>query len=272
MKARMLFLLFLSLSATAHAVEVPVGGLADDRIRFVNYDRNNVVRIIAHYGYQTHVEFSDAEEIIKIGAGDTDAWHIATYQNHLFFKPAAERASTNLTVVTSLRVYNFELLTPTKAKLTEPRHQGMYFDVIFHYPQEAAAAALARMEAQRQRRDIQDKLQNPKPGDHANWEYFVQGSEAITPNEVWDDHTFTYLKFANAREMPAVFVSNPDKSESLVNTNVAGDTIIVHRTAEKLVLRKGKLVACLFNGAYDPNGVENTSRTISDEVKRYIQR
>lgn len=271
MKLPYFFLLAAFYAATSYAVEIPVGGNDDERIRFVDYNRTDVVRIIAHYGFQTHVEFAKGESVVKIGAGDSDAWDIGNHENHLFFKPTAPRASTNLTVVTNQRVYNFELITPEKVTFTDPRHKGLFFDVIFKYPQEEAALLAAREKAKLKRKQIQDNLANPIAPENANWEYFVQGAEEITPNAVWDDHTFTYLKFANAKEMPAVYIENSDGSESLVNTNVTGDTIIIHKTSKKLTLRKGIFAACLFNNAYDPDGIENITRTSSKGVKRYIK-
>ena len=71
--------------------------------------------------------------------------------------------------------------------------------------------------------------------------------------------------------MPAVYVENADGSESLVNVHVEGDVIAVHKIAKKLVLRKGKLVACVFNRAYDPDGISNTSGTTVPGVKRVIK-
>ena len=60
------------------------------------------------------------------------------------------------------------------------------------------------------------------------------------------------MKFDNADDLPAVYKVLPDGSESLVNTHVEKDTLIVHEVAKNLRLRLGQSVLDLANGNPQP--------------------
>lgn len=266
--------LALMLPLAVSATEVPRGGRADARVKRVVYDVHDVVRIVGHYGYSTHIQFGKDETIKSVALGDSLAWAVAPVDNHLFVKPREAHAMTNMTVLTDKRVYNFFLTAEDKAK---PKSGGMYFQVAFAYPAEAAraAAAKAKAEAEKMRtaamRELLDDTQHPP----ANWNYVGCGSRSVMPNRVWDDRTYTYMKFSNNRAMPAVFVvdgADGDEGEALVNTHVEGDVIVIHCTAPKFVLRRGQSVACVINRAYDPNGVSNETGTTSRNVKRVLKK
>ena len=114
---------------------------------------------------------------------------------------------------------------------------------------------------------------NEKPNE-VNKNYWSKGTPELTPNKAFDDKRFTYLTFANNKEMPAIYVVNSDGSESLVNTNIDpkdNETIIIHKIAKQFVLRKGNAVVCVFNKSYDANGISNKTGTTSSTVKRVIK-
>jgi type IV secretory pathway VirB9-like protein len=96
-------------------------------------------------------------------------------------------------------------------------------------------------------------------------------SRAIAPALAYDDGNFTYLKFPANRDFPAVFLVAPDGSESLVNTHVEGDVLVVHRVTQKLVLRHGRLVVGVFNEAFDPDGRPPVKGTTVPGVTREIK-
>ena len=260
----------VSLSSPAFSLEVPAPGPLDSRVRFVDYKTAEVVQLVGHYGYSTHVQFDPSESITKIALGDPHAWELAPIDNHLFIKPTAEDAATNMTIVTSQRVYNFELSAHWSGNGAHPRPNDMLFQVNFRYPEQEAARMAAEAEAAR----LRDKLNQKEPTPAFNWNYWGKGSQEVTPNSAYDDQRFTYLKFANNREMPAVYVVNPDGSESLVNTSIdptQPDTIVVHKIARQFVLRKGNSVACVFNESFDANGITNTAGTTIPGVERVIR-
>jgi hypothetical protein len=86
--------------------------------------------------------------------------------------------------------------------------------------------------------------QVPQP---VNERYQFCGARQLRPRRVFDDGVRTTIEFDDRQELPAVFVRNPDGSESLVNFTVVGIGLIVHRVVDQLILRRGSLTACLRN-------------------------
>jgi type IV secretion system protein VirB9 len=260
----------LLLPFSAFALEVPEGGPCDQRVKFIDYNAAEVVQLVGHYGFSTHIQFAPGELVEQIAMGDKKAWEVAPVDNHLFLKPVGDKATTNMTVVTTRRVYNFELSAHWSRNGAHPRPNDMFFQVNFRYPRDAAVRALAEAEAQ----DLKERMKRDSEPMPTNWNYWAQGSGEVTPNRAFDDSRFTYFKFTNNREMPAVYVVNPDKSESLVNTHIdpeRSDTIVVHKVARQMVLRKGTSVACIFNKSYDPDGIGNPAGTTVRGVERTVK-
>ena len=86
---------------------IPVRGVADGRIRTAVYDGNEVYRIQGYVGYEIDLQFEPGEAFVGIGAGDIEGLSFVSQDNHLFIKPKAAKVSTNLTVLTSRRPYQF---------------------------------------------------------------------------------------------------------------------------------------------------------------------
>jgi type IV secretion system protein VirB9 len=261
MRKRLVMLLLLLVPMLATAESVPHNGRYDDRIKSVDYNPANVVRIVGHYGYSTDIEFAPGEHVKTIALGDSLAWDVAPSGSHLFVKPREDDAVTNATVVTNKHVYQFALDARHVSGVTGPRSAGMYFVVRFRYPQNAEARA--------QQASLLAQLDSPtKP---VNWDYYACGARALWPSQVYDDGRFTYLRFPNAQAIPAVFIINADGTESLVNGEMQGDEYVVQATARRLVLRRGKAVACIQNRNYNPRGIATPTDTVSPDVKRTIR-
>lgn len=270
MKALPLALLLASLAGSALAVEIPAGGIYDKRVKYINYNPAQVTKVIGHYGFSTHVQFGANEVIANIAIGDKEAWDVAPVENHLFIKPLGEMAETNMTVITNVRVYNFELTAHESKNGAHPIPNDMFFQVNFRYPDEELAKAKAEAEAARLKARMS---QNDAPK-ATNWNYWAKGSQDVSPISAFDDGRFTYLKYPGNREMPAIYIVNPDGSESLVNTTVDSkhpDTIIVQKIARQFTLRIGNRVACIFNENYDPDGIANKTGTTAPGVERVIK-
>src|SRR6266700_228194 len=91
----------------ALAETVPLRGIADSRIRTAIYDGNEVYRIHGYVGYEIDLQFEAGEYFVGIGTGDIEGVSFVSQDNHLFIKPKARKVSTNLTVVTTRRPYQF---------------------------------------------------------------------------------------------------------------------------------------------------------------------
>lgn len=261
--------LLLMASHSVMALETPHPGIFDQRVKFIDYNPFNVVKLVGNFGFSTHIQFADGEKVEQIAIGDKDAWEVAPVENHIFIKPKGEKAYTNMTVITAYRVYNFDLSARPQSEV-RPSTNELYFQINFRYPDDELKKAQQLAEAKK----LKDKINTDKAPTPHNWNYWAKGSLEVSPNSAFDDGQFTYFKFANNREMPAIYIVNSDGSESLVNTNIdptRSDTIAVHRISKQFVLRKGKAVACVFNKSYDPDGIANTTGTMSPGVTRVIK-
>lgn len=286
----------------------PASSQFDPRVRVIDYNPLDVVKLTTYYGVSTHVQFDAAEEIQDIAIGDEAAWHISPRGNHLFLKPRASKADTNLTVLTNKRVYHFALVVEARTRKTSARWNApeLVYTLHFRYPRSEAekkaaerssrlqmAREIARDEVARmQAETLKIKLAEASYTDKAtgadkakqavalgrtaasgdNFDYWVAGSEEISPTAARDDGRFTYLTFSNNRDMPAVYSTDDEGEEALINTNVEGNTIVVHRVLRRLTLRKGDMVTCIRNGAFDWDaGKDNALGTISPEVERTVR-
>jgi type IV secretion system protein VirB9 len=234
------------------------------------------VKLTTFYGVSTHVQFGPREVIKDVAVGDTQAWEIIPRGSHLFIKPKAEKADTNVTVVTDRRVYNFALVVEGR-KVRDAdawRDPNLVFSLSFRYPdEEADRVTVAAHETARkeQAAEAKERLQAAKQVD-ANRDYWVAGSEEISPTAARDDGRFIYLTFGLNKDMPAVYAVDAEGNESLVNTSVEGNEIVVQRMVKQLTLRKGGAVACLVNKSFDLNGGrDNKSGTVAPNVERVIK-
>ncbi|WIG54579.1 MAG: P-type conjugative transfer protein VirB9 [Rhodanobacteraceae bacterium] len=263
-----LLMLLLLMPTFVSAETIPKGGPYDARIKTVIYNPSDVVKIVGHYGYSTDIEFAADEHVQSIALGDSLAWEVAPAGSHLFVKPREDNAVTNATVVTNKRVYQLSLDARHVTGLTGARSKGMFFEVRFRYPEDAAALAQAQRAQADQARLVAKLDAAPKP---VNWDYYACGERSLWPSEVFDDGRFTYLRFPNAQEIPAIFIINADGTESLVNGEMRHDEYVVQTTARKLVLRRGKSVACMQNRHYNPRGSATPTDTVSPDVQRTLR-
>jgi len=264
MRMRMIACAFAGmLSTLAHAAQEPVPSKADPRIRFVDYDPNNVVTIYGKVGASTMILFEADEQLVDMVSGDTDAWQAASTgkRNGVFVKPAVKAPATNIQVITNKRAYNFDM------RLAAQKESG-YLTVRFRYP---AAEQAAHVKAKTEER-IEALLEQASPVMNRN--YTVQGAGELSPIEAWDDGTMTYLRFPKRGQVPAIYASTAegDGLERVENVTVASDgTVAVHAVRRKLVSRSGSIVACIFNEGFEtvvPQPVTNTS---SPSVERVVK-
>ena len=243
-------------SINTFALETPHMGKLDKRVRHINYQPNQVVKLVGHYGFATDIAFAQGERIKQIAMGDSDAWSVTTVDNHIFIKPKAKNAVTNMTVLTAYsrsnqRVYNFELSAHWSQHGAHPVPNDMMFAIDFRYPAEQQRAEYKQLKRQL----LKQQLSSSQPPQVINQAYFYKGDDSIAPIKAFDDGRFTYLTFNRKQDLPVVYTinsenSNSDNSESLVNSNVNPhfpDTIVIERVVRQLVLRQGNSVACVFN-------------------------
>jgi type IV secretion system protein VirB9 len=260
----------------AWAGEVPKPGPLDPRVRQVVYKPMEVVGIVGWLNNTIQIEFAIGEEITQVAIGNTVAWEPVADGNILFLKPREAHAMTNMSVVTvqkdgTKRSYQMELMTVQgEAKKTlKP-----FFLVKYEYPADAEARRKAEASA---RSDVEkagkaDKvLRADEANGPRNWSYSAQGEVSFEPVAVFDNGKITTLTFNQNMTIPAIYIVNGDGTESLVPKNMTGNSVMVHAVAEKLILRAGDEVLCLFNEGYVAGGVATGTMTASPQVERIVK-
>jgi type IV secretion system protein VirB9 len=209
----------------------------DARIRVVPYAPNSIVELKAALGYQLMIEFGPDERIENVAIGDSLGWQITPNRkaNLLFVKPMDKVPLTNMTVVTNLRTYLFEMIPETP-----PAHRGdrsVMYALQFAYPPEKTQPADA-------------KPAPPAPPQVANSAYSYTGSTKILPTRIFDDGHATYFQFREGEDYPAIFTVDHDKGEAVVNSSIRGGYVVVDEIARDFTLRQGNDVTRIFNDGF----------------------
>jgi type IV secretion system protein VirB9 len=244
----------------AVAEKLPARGAIDPRVRSAPYSSEQVYRLYGYVGYQIDLEFERGETYLGIGGGDLEGLTIGALDNHVILKPKAANVGTNLTIFTDRRHYQF-LYSASTRRPDEERDEIMYA-VRFSYP--SPPATTGPTPAQR----IEDKLYTASAQRPQNFNYWYCGRPNLKPIAASDDGVQTRLTFAASAELPAIFVRNDDGTESLLNFNMQDGNIVIHRVAQRFVLRRGHLTGCLVNKGFIGAGDRLDSGTIAPDVER----
>ncbi|WP_157174861.1 P-type conjugative transfer protein VirB9 [Sphingomonas prati] len=262
------------------ASETPRSGYADSRVRSVDYDPQQVYRIVGVFRTATQVLFGSDETIINVAVGDSIAWEVVPRDNLIFIKPRERAGPTNLIVSTmhngELRNYTFELTARTGSIKAGAR--DTFFQVRFRYPEderlkqqrmEALQAALQL--AKIQQTAVKSALDHGVLSGTRNLAYSIQGSSDIAPSEVSDNGQFTVLRFPANREVPAIYLVRPNGEETLVPFDVRDEFVVVHAVTRQLRLRRGPEVLCIYNEAPQTYGLDHGTDTASPVVERTMK-
>jgi type IV secretion system protein VirB9 len=218
---RILLLALVLAGAPASAQVRPQPGQGDPRIQSIEYDADQVVQIQAAPGYQVTLELGSDEQIENVAVGDSGAWQVTANRagSRLFVKPIQAGVSTNMTVVTNVRTYAFELVP-----LFGPA-PDMAFTIRFRYP--APATALASAEAEL----------------IVEGRYRLSGERTLRPSRISDDGRHTYIEFPRDRALPAIYAVDDRGQESLVNGMMRDDLFVIDSVVPRLVFRIDQHVA-----------------------------
>ncbi|MFZ4602127.1 MAG: TrbG/VirB9 family P-type conjugative transfer protein [Caulobacterales bacterium] len=235
MISRLLALLLIA-AAPGVAVAQPASTSVDKRIRTVPYSENAIVTLVGRLGFQTVIEFDPAERIENVSIGDSIGWQVTPNRRAtlLFLKPV-EASATNMTVVTTLRRYVFDLRVTESEK---PTDGAAVYVLRFKYPPPPPEPVKAT-----------PPPPPPPPPPVLNTAYSQKGSAKIAPSRIWDDGRFTYFEFPDRAEPPAVAAIGPDGREGLINFRFEGRIMVVDVVAPAFVLRHGKEKLTVVNDA-----------------------
>jgi type IV secretion system protein VirB9 len=250
------FIWLLTVPESVLRAEVyPVSGGGDPRIRVAAYKVDEVYRLRGWVGYQIDLEFEPGEAFVGLAAGDIEALSFVAQDNHLFLKPKAAAVGTNLTVLTTRRHYQFDYTAQVR-RSSVAGEPDVIFALRFQYPPVESAARVA------------DALDRGSVGRRRNADYWYCGHEALRPVAASDDGVHTRLRFGAHAELPAIFVRNEDGAEALLNFSMEDGDVVVHRVAQRLILRRGALTGCVVNKGYAGSGERLESGTIAPDVQR----
>lgn len=215
----------LLIAGDAAAQVRPQPGIGDPHIQSIAYRADQVVEIDSAPGYQVSIELAADEQIQSVVLGDSAGWQVTANKagNHLFVKPLQAGVETNMTVVTDVRTYTFNLGPYAGLSAT------MAYTVRFDYPRTAASPQMSPASA--------------PPTVNQTVRYVIAGKRPLRPVSVRDDGVHTYIDWPANVDLPAVYVIDQEGRESLANGNMRDGMYVLDTVATRLVFRIDKLVA-----------------------------
>lgn len=267
------FLIGLCIALSLLTGQVSAAPIKFQRIMVLDYDedaQDKTIPILTKRGFVTQIDFGKGESIESLGGtsqaaaltGDADGWIVVGRKGdrHLYLKPKSEAYPSNLLVVTNRYNYAFEL----RILPDESRSDGVW-RLSFRYPNDGLSNAEVRAN--------QVAYALGAPNEKRNLKYrveLIRGNGDILPKKVWDDGRFTYIAMGNNREIPAAFKVDGNDGESTVNLHTEGQLLVIHEVARRFLLRLDRQEVGIWNEAFDPDGMANTTGTASSEVVREV--
>lgn len=220
----------------SQGVLVPKQSSGDPRIHVIDYDPAEVVVLRGTLGYQTLLEFAPDEHIENVAVGDSMGWQVTPNRKGdlLFVKPMSEVPITNMTVVTNLRHYLFELRVQPRSD-----DKSILYTLRFQYPQAAVAMPVAAPPPAPEQQPLV-----------VNAAYSYEGTTKNVPTRIFDDGHVTYFQFRDGDAYPAIFSVDADKGEVVVNSYMRTGFVAVDTIARGFVLRQGSEVGHIYNEGF----------------------
>lgn len=269
----------------------------DPRLREITYPSAAVVTVPVKRGVVTLIQLGDDEVITNVASGlgadcskPEASWCIAAQPGgrSLFVKPkSAAGAPNNLAVITDKRSHSFRFTVLAdhdpkpplyRLRVQAPRREAPSTrQPPAPWPQPLASllpfANLANLpELSELPNRVAERLK-AKPLIH-NAQYALAtgpASDDLVPTLVFDDGRFTYLRYPPGQAVPAVFEVLGDGSETLVNTHMDADLLVVDRVARQLMLRAGQAAVGIWNDAFTSQGLATeTGSTVPGLRRRLI--
>ena len=238
------------------SISAPIPGNLDSRIVTFAYTPDVVFKLPVTVGMHTHIALGADEELIEVPRiGDKVRWRIEGNEKNLYVKATAPDTTTSLSLVTSKRVYQFELSATSKGS---ERIQK----AIFSYPDDEEGIKIRARQGYERERGIAEQKQMALASQNLASEsmdpvalrFLTIETEnpAFAGMHAYTDGIRTYMRMPpGIQDLPAVFMAEANErgKELLmpVNYNVVDrksvrdrDVIVVDRTAPVWVLQIGK--------------------------------
>jgi type IV secretion system protein VirB9 len=209
------FFLMLCFAWPLAAEIMPVAGPGDPHIQTVAYDPNEVVALNFASGFAMTVQFSPDEQIETVILGDNNGWvtQASRRADHLVVQPRGVSQSTNMTVFTTQRTYNFMLYNNDGGQGVQP------FLVSFTYPPALMS-------------DTGDVVMTGR--------YRMSGDKRLWPFEMGDDGRATTIRWTDSVTLPAVYRVDDQGDPALVNGVMRDRSYILDAVYPQLIFIRGK--------------------------------
>ncbi|QZP09144.1 TrbG/VirB9 family P-type conjugative transfer protein [Caenibius sp. WL] len=183
---------------------------AQERIRLIQYNPDQVEELPVSPGYAAIVELANDEAVDSIVVGNSIGWQVTPDSSgrRVVVKPTAGASTTNMIILTQARRYTF-LLSANGSQTND------LFVVHFSYPNGQTSAQPAKVAT-----------------------YKLSGSKTLFPASMYDDGRYTTITWNNQTVLPAVFAVE-DGKEGIVNGRMIGPNYVIEGVAPKYVLRLG---------------------------------
>ena len=226
----------------------------DSRIKTLVYSPNEVFALTTHYGYQSNIEFGPKESIETISVGDRVGWQISPAGRRLFIRAQEENAHTNMTVVTNLRAYQFDLRSSSSDAVFGS--EELTYVVRFYYPEEndniAAPPPGNFSPAPPPPPIAAASTAAPSPMSGFNYRYTFSGPSPAAPVKIFDDGKSTFFKFAGNVSPKISVISANGEVLDVPTRRTADGLIAVNVVAPRFSIKQGQQQVFVFNEA---NGV-----------------
>lgn len=233
----------------------------DSRIKTLVYNANEVFNITTHYGYQSNIEFGPKEVIDTISVGDRVGWQITPAGRRLFIRAQEENAHTNMTVVTNLRAYQFDLRSSSADAVFGS--EELTYVVRFYYPDEQTGSILPEMYTNNA---VMPPITAMPPVAAApvpsvtipntvtanalyNYRYTYSGSGPLAPTKIFDDGKTTYFKFTSAMDPSISIITAKGESLNVPTRRTSDGLIAVDAIAPRFSLRQANQQVVVYNEA-----------------------
>ena len=242
------------------------------KILNLDYDsqaESSIIPVLTKLGFATQLYFAPGERIEGCVAdsvpcvfgGDSDGWFVLGKKgdSSITLKPGFGASDTNLLVTTNRYRYAFALRV-----LGDKTKQSSNWMITFVHPSAEQSPAEKNLAVLDERLNSQLRIKR-------NTNYSMQkleGSDEIIPSQVWDDGRFTFIRIPNNRSIPAIFKVSSDNSESLVESHIENDLLVIHQVSPRWVLRLSKQVIGIWNESFDPDGIAPVNGTTIPGVAR----
>lgn len=274
--------------ALAVGADLSSAQATDPRLREVIYDARSVISVPVKRGVVTHILLDPDEAITDVASGlgsdcakPEAVWCVAAEAGgrSIFVKAkSGASAPNNLAVVTDRRTHSFRFVVLADGDAREPVYRlvvraPVVRTVVAARPAPVEPPLLIASPPEPSPAEVvAERLRTGPQVVNSNYSIAEgKASDDIVPTLVFDDGRFTYFCFPGNREVPAVFHVLGDGSETLVNTRMEDDLLVVDRVSRRLMLRSGLAVVGVWNEAFDLDGTPPTNGTTAPGVERVVR-